>query len=147
MLKTETKPDSFSYACIIRACSEDFNLDALRLVQGGVILSGLGLDPICSSALVTAYSKLGLVDEASRVFHGIVEPADLVMWNSMISGYGCCGFWDKGLELFSRMRSEGRRPDGYTVVGLLDLRFCIFQLAECWPTASCYSISKCRAWL
>ncbi|XP_059440845.1 putative pentatricopeptide repeat-containing protein At1g64310 [Corylus avellana] len=118
MLKTETKPDSFSYACIIRACSEDLNLDALRIVHGGVILSGLGLDPICSSALVTAYSKLGLVDEASRVFHGIVEP-DLVMWNSMISGYGCCGFWDKGLELFSRMRSEGRRPDGYTVVGLL----------------------------
>jgi len=42
MLKTETKPDSFSFACIIRACSEDFNLDALRLVHGGVILSGLG---------------------------------------------------------------------------------------------------------
>jgi hypothetical protein len=42
MPKTETKPDSFSYACVIRACSEDFNLDALRLVHGGVILSGLG---------------------------------------------------------------------------------------------------------
>lgn len=59
-----------------------------------------------------------MVDEASRVFDGIVEP-DLVTWNSMISGYGYCGFWDKGLVLFSRMRSEGRRPDGYTAVGLL----------------------------
>lgn len=57
---------------------------------------------------MTAYSKLGVVDEASRVFDGIVE-LDLVTWNSMISGYGYCGFWDKGLVLFSRMRSEGRR--------------------------------------
>jgi pentatricopeptide repeat protein len=34
----------------------------------------------------------------------IVEP-DLVMWNSIISGYGYCGLWDKGLRLFSRMRN------------------------------------------
>ncbi len=118
MLRTETKPDSFTYACIIRACSENSNLDALRLVHGGVTVSGLGLDSISGSALVMAYSKLGLVDEANMVFHGIPEP-DLVMWNSMISGYGYFGFWDKGLQLFSRMRSEGKRPDGYTIVGLL----------------------------
>nr|POE95912.1 putative pentatricopeptide repeat-containing protein [Quercus suber] len=118
MLRTETRPDCFTYACIIRACSENFNLGALRLVHGGVIVSGLGLDSICGSAFVTAYSKLGLVDEASVVFHGIPEP-DLVMWNSMISGYGCHGFWDKGLQLFSRMRNEGTQPDGYTIVGLL----------------------------
>ena len=118
MLRTETRPDCFTYACIIRACSENFNLGTLRLVHGGVIVSGLGLDSICGSAFVTAYSKLGLVDEASVVFHGIPEP-DLVMWNSMISGYGCHGFWDKGLQLFSRMRNEGVQPDGYTIVGLL----------------------------
>ncbi|KAF5459941.1 hypothetical protein F2P56_019847 [Juglans regia] len=118
MLKTETKPDSFSYACIIRACSENFDSDGLRLVHGGAIVSGLGLDSICGSAFVTAYSKLGLVDEASRVFHGLLEP-DLVMWNSLISGFGHCGYWDKGLEMFGRMRSEGKQPDGYTLVGLL----------------------------
>ena len=66
-----------------RAYSEDFNLDALRLVHGGVILSGLGLDPICSSALVTAYSKLGLVDEASRVFHDF---NDFWLWMLWILG-------------------------------------------------------------
>ncbi|KAB1223426.1 hypothetical protein CJ030_MR2G012423 [Morella rubra] len=119
MLKTETKPDSFSYACIIRACSENFRLDILRLVHGGVIVSGLGLDSICSSAFVTAYSITGSCGGSlSRVFNGIFEP-DLVMWNSMISGYGHCGFWDRGLELFGRMRSEGNCPDGYTLVGLL----------------------------
>lgn len=118
MVSTETKPDNFTYACLIRACSESFDLDGLRLVHCGVTVSGLGLDSICSSALVTAYSKLGLVDEAGRVFHGTPQ-RDLVMWNSMISGYGNFGFLDKGLELFSMMRCMKILPDGYTIVGLL----------------------------
>lgn len=118
MVSTETKPDNFTYACLIRACSESFDLDGLRLVHCGVTVSGLGLDSICSSALVTAYSKLGLVDEAGRVFHGTPQ-RDLVMWNSMISSYGNFGFLDKGLELFSMMRCMKILPDGYTIVGLL----------------------------
>ncbi|KAK9926829.1 hypothetical protein M0R45_024038 [Rubus argutus] len=118
MVSTETKPDNFTYACLIRACSESFDLDGLRLVHCGVTVSGLGLDSICSSALVTAYSKLGLVDEAGRVFHGTPQ-RDLIMWNSMISGYGNFGFLDKGLELFSMMRCMKILPDGYTIVGLL----------------------------
>lgn len=119
MLETETRPDNFTYACLIRACCENFDLDGLRLVHGGVIVSGFGLKSVSCSALVTAYSKLNLVDEASKVFCGIFEP-DLVLWNSMISGYGYCGFWDKGLRLFNEMRDIGmQQPDGYTLVGLI----------------------------
>ena len=44
---------------------------------------------------------------------------DLVLWSSIISAYGNCGFWDKGLELFNDMRSMGEKPDGFTIVGLL----------------------------
>ncbi|KAL6973177.1 hypothetical protein U1Q18_027357 [Sarracenia purpurea var. burkii] len=118
MLSSETKPDNFTFACILRACAENFDLERLRLVHGGAVVSGLGWDSITSSALVTAYSKLGLVDEASMVFNAAVEP-DLVLWNSMVSGYGCCGYWDKGLTLFSVMRRMGKHPDGYTLVGLI----------------------------
>ncbi|CAN6578400.1 unnamed protein product [Malus baccata var. baccata] len=118
MRRTEIKPDNFTYACIVRACADSFDLDGLKLVHCGVMVAGLGLDSICSSALVSAYSRLSLVDEASRVFNGIRQP-DLVLWNSMISGYGSGGFWDKGLQLFSEMRSMEMVPDGYTIVGLL----------------------------
>ncbi|CAN6713812.1 unnamed protein product [Malus baccata var. baccata] len=117
MCRTEIKPDNFTYACIVRACADSFDLDGLKLVHCGVMVAGLGLDSICSSALVSAYSRLSLVDEASRVFTGIRQP-DLVLWNSMISGYGSGGFWDKGLQP-SEMRSMEMVPDGYTIVGLL----------------------------
>lgn len=118
MLTTDVRPDNFTYACIIRACSENFDSAKLRLVHGRAVVSGSGLDPICCSALVTAYSKLGLVKEASEVFNGIYEP-DLVLWNSLISGYGYSGFWNKGIRMFNAMRRAGKRPDGYTIVGLL----------------------------
>lgn len=118
MLRTDISPDNFTYVCVIRACSERFYIHGLKLVHAGAIVSGFGSDSICGSSLVTAYSKLGLVEEASKVFYGIREP-DLVLWNSMISAFGNCGFWYQSLELFSKMQNSGKKPDGYTFVGLL----------------------------
>lgn len=93
-------------------------MEALRVVHGKLVAFGLGLDFICNSALVSCYSKLGLVDEASFVFRGIGEP-DLVLCNTMISCYGSCGDWIKGVRLFNTMLDMGIQPDGYTVVGLI----------------------------
>ncbi|PON38521.1 Tetratricopeptide-like helical domain containing protein [Parasponia andersonii] len=118
MLRTDIKPDNYTCACMVRACSERFDMYGLKLVHAIAIVSGLRSDSICSSALVTAYSKLTLVEEASKVFYGIPEP-DLVMWNTMISAYGNCGLWNKGLELYNKMQIMGKQPDGYTFVGLL----------------------------
>ncbi|KAL2340942.1 hypothetical protein Fmac_008882 [Flemingia macrophylla] len=118
MLGADISPDSHTYACVIRACADNFDFRMLRLVHGGAVAAGLGMDPICCSALVTAYSKLGLVREAHRVFNGIAEP-DLVLWNSLIFGYGGSGLWDVGMQMFRAMRFVGRKPDGYTLAGLL----------------------------
>ncbi|XP_030493170.2 putative pentatricopeptide repeat-containing protein At1g64310 [Cannabis sativa] len=118
MLMSDIEPDGFTFACVVRACSERFDMYGLKLVHGVALVSGLGFDSICSSALVTAYSKLNSVEEAGKVFYGIPEP-DLVLWNTMISAYGNCGLWYRGLELFIKMQNMGIQPDGYTFVGLL----------------------------
>ncbi|KAJ1378198.1 Tetratricopeptide-like helical domain superfamily [Sesbania bispinosa] len=118
MLGADIRPDNYTYACVIRACSDNIDFGMLRLVHGGAVVYGFGLDPICCSALVSAYSKLGLVHEACRVFNGIAEP-DLVLWNSLISGYGSSGVWDMGMKMFSSMRFVGKKPDGYTLASLL----------------------------
>lgn len=117
MIKSDIRPDNFTFACIIRACSENFYLNGLRLVHGRTIISGLGFDSISNSALVTAYSKVGLVNEASQVFCRSPDP-DLVIFNSMISGYGYSGLWHRGLKLFKEMQIMDKKPDGYTLIGL-----------------------------
>ncbi|GAU40412.1 hypothetical protein TSUD_136600 [Trifolium subterraneum] len=118
MLQADIKPDNYTYACVIRACSDNFDFSMLRLVHGSYVSAGLGQDPICCSALVSAYSKLGFVHEACRVFNGIAEP-DLVLWNSLISAYVCSSMWDIGIQMFSAMRHSGKKPDGFTLAGLL----------------------------
>lgn len=118
MLSSETKPDNFTFACILRACSEKHDLGGVRIVHSQIIVSDLGLDSISGSALVSAYSKLGLVDDARMVFDRL-NTHDLVLYNTMIAGYGCCGYWEKGVDLFIVMRRIGMQPDGYTIVGLL----------------------------
>lgn len=118
MLVDDIRPDNYTYACAIRACADSFDFGMLRVVHGSAVSVGLGLDPICCSALVSAYSKLGVVHEARRVFDGIVEP-DLVLWNSLISAYGGSGMWEIGIQMFSSMRLAGKKPDGFTLAGLL----------------------------
>ncbi|KNA17770.1 hypothetical protein SOVF_077100 [Spinacia oleracea] len=118
LLRSELCPDNFTFACILRACYENNNVEGVRLVHGGLVVSGLQMDSICGSALVTAYSKLGFVDDASKAFYGVIDP-DLATWNSLIYGYGYCGIWGEGLKLFNAMRITGIQPDGYTMVALI----------------------------
>ncbi|GAB4854381.1 hypothetical protein Ancab_022967 [Ancistrocladus abbreviatus] len=87
MLTSESVPDSFTFACLVRGCAENFDVCGLGCAHGGLLVFGLGVDSICSSSLVSAYLKLGLVNRARKVFDGVVD-SDLPMWNSMISGYG-----------------------------------------------------------
>ncbi|CAA7402317.1 unnamed protein product [Spirodela intermedia] len=118
MLRTGAGPDSHTFACILRACAEMPHGRRAASTHGKLISCGLGTDPLACSSLITAYAKLGSVDLAGRVFRAVQEP-DLVLWNSMLSAYAHCGYWFEGFELFSRMRSYGKAPDGYSMVGLL----------------------------
>ncbi|CAJ2644498.1 unnamed protein product [Trifolium pratense] len=114
--QADIRPDNYTYACVIRACSNNFDFRMLRLVHGSSLSAGLGLNPICCSALVGAYSKLGFVHEVCRVFNGIAEP-DLVLWNSLILAY-VCSMWDIRIQMFSSMRHYGRSLMGSLLVSL-----------------------------
>ncbi|KAH0909532.1 hypothetical protein HID58_032853 [Brassica napus] len=118
MLSSDTKPDSFTYACLARGCSESFDTEGLRCIHGNAIVSGLGFDRVCGSTLVKAYSKAGLTFEASKLFYSIPEP-DVPLWNAMLSGYGSCGYWEEGISMFNIMLRQGNRPDCYTMVALM----------------------------
>ncbi|CAO2826422.1 unnamed protein product [Amaranthus hypochondriacus] len=118
LLKSKLWPDNFTFACILRACSENNDVEGVKIVHGGLIAYGLGMDSICGSALINAYSKVGLIDNASRVFHGLIDP-DLATLNTMINGFGSYGIWTEGLKLFNVMRTIGIEPDGYTMVAML----------------------------
>ncbi|KAK4594351.1 hypothetical protein RGQ29_018149 [Quercus rubra] len=43
-------------------------------------------DPVCSNVLINRYLKVGRLEEAGRIFEGMME-RDVVSWSSMIDGY------------------------------------------------------------
>ncbi|KAL9660595.1 hypothetical protein QQ045_025412 [Rhodiola kirilowii] len=95
--RSEIRPCNYTFACVARACTEEFNLDGLRSVHGGLTVAGYGLDIVCCSALVVGYAKMGMVGVARLVFDGVRCP-DLVLWNSMISAYGSVGMWEGSFD-------------------------------------------------
>ncbi|KAF8696594.1 hypothetical protein HU200_036206 [Digitaria exilis] len=118
MRRSATRPDAHTFACVLRACAECSRAGAFKVVHGAVPSRGMSPHPIVGSALVSGYAKLGLVDDARRVFDGLREP-DLVLWNAMVSAYGYRGMWHDGLQMFSAMRRAGEQPDGYSMVALV----------------------------
>ncbi|KAK1289874.1 Pentatricopeptide repeat-containing protein [Acorus calamus] len=65
------------------------------------------------------YGKCGDLESAKRVFEGMTM-RDSVTWNALITGYAQNGVWDKAINTFQQMRSEGTiEPDNITMVGVL----------------------------
>ncbi|KAL6884572.1 hypothetical protein ACP4OV_010508 [Aristida adscensionis] len=118
MRRSDTSPDAHTFACVLRTCADCSRPDAVKVVHGVASCCGASTHPIVGSALVSGYARLGLVDHARQVFDGLPEP-DLVLWNSMMSGFGYQGMWRDGLELLLKMRRLGQQPDGYSMVGLV----------------------------
>ncbi|XP_061356036.1 pentatricopeptide repeat-containing protein At1g20230 [Gastrolobium bilobum] len=75
-------------------------------------------DVVVWSAMISGYSRLGLVDKAKELFSEMrnegVEP-NLVSWNGMIAGFSYNGSHVEAVMMFQMMFSEGFWPDGSTV--------------------------------
>ncbi|KAG6488856.1 pentatricopeptide repeat-containing protein At1g11290, chloroplastic-like [Zingiber officinale] len=62
------------------------------------IKHGMDSDLFVSNALIDMYAKLGHLEEAHKVFKGMVD-RDLVTWNSIISGYEQTGDANSALNV------------------------------------------------
>ncbi|OAY83727.1 pentatricopeptide repeat-containing protein At4g32430, mitochondrial-like [Ananas comosus] len=82
--------------------------------------SGFGADTFVGNAMITAYSRGGLLDDARRVFDEMLM-RDLVSWNALICGYnqeGDSGF--EAIRVFRRLVRESElRPDRISVASVI----------------------------
>ncbi|XWS54062.1 hypothetical protein CRYUN_Cryun10bG0056700 [Craigia yunnanensis] len=69
------------------------------------------------TALIDAYSVCGCVDYAREVFDGI-RCKDMVTWTGMVACYAENDFFEEALEVFSRMRLAGFKPNNFTFSGV-----------------------------
>ncbi|KAM3228874.1 hypothetical protein ACQJBY_060051 [Aegilops geniculata] len=112
------RPNYPSVISILTVCSALAILNYGREVHAAMLRCSLDMDVFTVSALITMYIKCGNLDKANRVFN-MFEPKDVVMWNSMITGYAQHGLGEEALGIFNDMTIAGMAPDGITYIGVL----------------------------
>ncbi|MCL7031707.1 hypothetical protein MKW94_002896 [Papaver nudicaule] len=103
---------------LVHACVHVGSLKKGRSVHGYLIRCNIWFNEVIRTALIDMYAKCGKLDSAKRVFDNRTISNDVVLWNSMITGYGIHGHGDKAIGVFNQMKMEGIRPNQTTFISL-----------------------------
>lgn len=109
--------DIFTLASVLTAFTNVHDLSGGRQFHAKLIKSGYHQNCHVGSGLIDLYSKCGsCMLDCRKVFDEILNP-DLVLWNTMISGYSLFEeLSDEALECFSQLQRAGHRPDDCSLV-------------------------------
>lgn len=118
MQREGIRPNFPSLISVLSVCASLANLDHGREVHARLVRSQFDLDVYVASVLLTMYVKCGNLVKAKQVFDRF-EIKDVVMWNSIITGYAQHGLGKEALQVFHDMHFSGVVPDDITFVGVL----------------------------
>ncbi|KAK1432762.1 hypothetical protein QVD17_09661 [Tagetes erecta] len=118
MQKEGIRPNFPSLISVLSVCSSLASLDHGRQVHAQLVKGLFDMDVYVGSVLITMYVKCGDLVKAKSVFDRS-PTKDIVMWNSIITGYAQHGLGDEALEFFHKLCSLGVTADDVTFVGVL----------------------------
>ncbi|KAF2612121.1 hypothetical protein F2Q70_00009490 [Brassica cretica] len=106
-------------AKVLKACSDLGFLEQAECFHSYVIKFGFDSNPFIGASLVELYSRCGSLGSACKVFDEITLK-DVVVWTSLITGYGIHGKGTKALETFTQMvESSEVEPNEVTFLSVL----------------------------
>ncbi|XP_022719113.1 pentatricopeptide repeat-containing protein At3g12770-like [Durio zibethinus] len=118
MKDSGVRPNQVTMATILLLCAEVGALDMGKWVHTFIDRQVVETDKILKTALLEMYAKCGDIDGAWRLFREFKDQ-DIVMWNTMMAGFGMHGCGKEALGLFSEMERVGAKPNDITFIGLL----------------------------
>jgi pentatricopeptide repeat protein len=105
-------------SCVLPACAILAALQQGKEIHNYAIKRELRSNVSVGSALVDMYGKCGDVEIARKVFDKM-NKRDVILWTSLIAGYGMHGYGEDALALFHHMERTNLKPDHVTFVALL----------------------------
>ncbi|XP_064970481.1 pentatricopeptide repeat-containing protein At2g22070-like [Musa acuminata AAA Group] len=118
MIDKGPKPNSYTLAAMLKACSSWTSLDQGKQIHCKAIRSE-GLSVSVSNSLITMYANSGSIAGAKRVFNQICQSKETFLWTSMIIALAQHGLGEEAIGLFEKMINIGVRPDDITFVGVI----------------------------
>jgi len=118
MLLDDHAPDAVTMVKVLNACSDSGVGRQATCLHGYLVRSGFDNKMFVADALLDLYSKCGNLDSAVRVFDSTTEK-DVVLWSSMIAGYGAHGLGQEAVALYQKMIGSSIKPNSVTFVSVL----------------------------
>ncbi|KAG5534420.1 hypothetical protein RHGRI_022520 [Rhododendron griersonianum] len=112
------QPDHAGIVGALSACAFLGALDQGRWIHAYVGKRRMELDRVLGTALVDMYAKCGCMEAARRVFDEMPN-RDVYAFTCLISGLANHGQSSSAIELLSRMKDEGVKPNNVTFICLL----------------------------
>ncbi|EFJ09238.1 hypothetical protein SELMODRAFT_20442, partial [Selaginella moellendorffii] len=101
------RPDAGTFVAALDACSVLNSLEDGKKIHAAISASKLEWNVMVATALVSMYGKCGCLERSIAVFRAM-EVRNLISWTAMLGALAHNGRDAAALELFARMRDEGR---------------------------------------
>ncbi|KAI4376374.1 hypothetical protein MLD38_014143 [Melastoma candidum] len=79
-----------------------------------IITSGNSANPFLSAKLISGYASFDDLISSCKVFD-LVPRKDIFLWNSIVKAHFSNGLYSQALEFYSKMRTSGVSPNGFSV--------------------------------
>jgi len=112
------RPNLLTFVSLLGLSSFQSASELSKQIHGLIIRSGTSVDLYVGSALIDAYSKCSLVDDAKAVFL-MMQNRDIAIWNAMIFGHTQNEQGEEAVKLFNQLRISGVTPNEFTFVALV----------------------------
>ncbi|KAK3007361.1 hypothetical protein RJ639_016037 [Escallonia herrerae] len=107
-------PNHYTYSILLRVCGTSVSaIEEGRQLHGHVVKTHYLSKAPVANALLTMYSKCGMMEEGGILFESIGE-RNLVSWTVIISGFYQSKAFEKAWALFYSMKDNGIEPNEYT---------------------------------
>lgn len=111
-------PDGVTMVSVLSACGDVGALAVGKMVHEYIRMNGIEIDVKLGTSLLDMYAKCGDLENSLEVFNDM-HVRDVLTWSAMIMGLANHGCGEVALDHFSRMLSEGIKPNDITFVGVL----------------------------
>ncbi|TVU20782.1 hypothetical protein EJB05_30378, partial [Eragrostis curvula] len=119
MARQGLSADACTLASVLSVFATTQDINAGMELHGRLIKSKFTHDPHVASGLVDLYAKCGNIQDACKAFSEVDKP-DLVLWNTLISGYSLHEeYSEEALLCFRTMQRSGFCPDDCSFVSVI----------------------------
>lgn len=112
------RPNEFTLASLVSVTTHLGDLHHGESIHACICKFGLESEALVSNSLITMYMQNGSTQNGARVFEAMSHQ-DSDSWNSYLSGFNDCKYFEEVQGIFYKMLVEGVKPNMHTFAGVL----------------------------